>query len=100
MTAVLGERPRWPGIVAFGLAVATIAGLVTGLVLATSDLYLAATYSAWVGIGAGALAVVVGLVGVVGRFGSGWAAAGIIIGVVANPLVLTVALDVIGGLWA
>ena len=78
----------------------TVAGLVTGIVLATSDLYLAATYTAWAAIGASVLAVLAALVALFGRFGSGWAAAGLIIGVIANPLVLTMALDLIGGLWA
>jgi len=93
-------RPRWPGVVSFVFALLTIAGLIAGIVLATSDLYLAATYTAWAAIGASALAVLCGLVALIGRFGSGWAAAGLIVGVVANPLVLTMALDLIGGLWA
>lgn len=94
------SRPRWPGILSFGLALLTVAGLVTGIVLATSDLYLAATYVAWGAIGAGVLAVLLGLAGLIGRFGRGWAVAGLILGVIANPYVLTTALDLIGGLWA
>jgi hypothetical protein len=93
-------RPRWPGILSFVLALATVAGVATGIALATSDLYLAATYTAWGAIGASGLAVVLGLVGIIGRLGSGWAVAGLILGVLANPLVLTAALDLIGGLWA
>jgi hypothetical protein len=93
-------RPRWPGVLSFVLAVLTVAGLVTGIVLATSDVYLAATYAAWAGIGASALAVLTAIVALIARFGSGWAAAGLIIGIIANPLVLTMALDLIGGLWA
>jgi len=96
----LETRPRWPGVVAFALALLTVAGLVTGLALATSDLYLAATYAAWAAIGASVLAVLAALVALIGRFGLGWAAAGLLIGVIANPLVLTEALDLIGGLWA
>jgi hypothetical protein len=93
-------RPRWPGILSFVLAGVTLAGLVTGIALATSDLFLAATYTAWAAIGASVLAVLAAVVALVGRFGSGWAAAGLILGVIANPLVLTMALDLIGGLWA
>ncbi len=117
MTAVLPEAPavapsgpaetrpqrgrrRWPGVLSFALALLTIAGLVTGIVLATSDLYLAATYVAWAAIAASGLAVLAALVALVGRLGTGWAAAGLIIGVIANPLVLTKGLELIGGLWA
>ncbi|MEO5921138.1 MAG: hypothetical protein ABIQ01_08345 [Pseudolysinimonas sp.] len=94
------RRPRWPGIVSFVLALLTVAGLATGVVLATSDLYLVATYTAWGAIAASGLAVALAVVALIGRFGSGWAAAGLILGVIFNPLVLTTALDVIGGLWA
>ena len=93
-------RPRWPGILAFVFGLFTVAGLVTGIVLATSDLFLLATYTAWGAVGASALAVLTGLVALIGRFGSGWAAAGLALGVIADPLVLTAALDLIGGLWA
>jgi hypothetical protein len=93
-------RPRWPGVVSFVFAGLTVAGLIAGIVLATSDLFLAATYIAWAAIGASALAVLAALVALIGRWGSGWATAGLIAGVVANPLVLTMALDLIGGLWA
>ena len=93
-------RPRWPGILSLAFAVLTIAGLVTGIVLATGDLYLAATYTAWAAIGSSALAVIAATVAIVGRFGRGWAVAGLILGILANPFVLTRALDLIGGLWA
>jgi hypothetical protein len=94
------RRPRWPGILSLVFALLTVAGLVTGIVLATSDLFLEATWAAWAGIGASGLAVVLALVALIGRLGSGWAAAGLVLGVVANPFVLTTALDLIGGLWA
>lgn len=93
-------RPRWPGILSFVLALLTVAGVAAGIVLATSDLYLAATYAAWGAIAASSVAVVLALVALIGRFGSGWAAAGLALGVIANPFVLTQALDLIGGLWA
>jgi uncharacterized membrane protein YcjF (UPF0283 family) len=93
-------RPSWPGILAFALGLLTVAGLVTGIVLATADLYLAATYAAWAACGAGALAVVLGVAALVLRRARGLAVAGIVLGVVANPPLLTPALDAIGGLWA
>lgn len=93
-------RPRWPGILSFVLGLLTLAGLVTGITLATSDLYLAATFTAWGAIGVSALAVLAALIALIGRFGAGWAVAGLVVGVIANPLVLTIALDLIGVLWA
>jgi hypothetical protein len=93
-------RPRWPGILSFGLALLTLAGLVTGLTLVTADEFVAATYAAWIASGVGVLAVLVALVAVIGRFGRGWAAAALVVAVAANPPVLTWALDTIGGLWA
>ena len=41
-----------------------------------------------------------GLIAVIGRFGRGIGTAGLVLGVVANPYLLTIALDRIGGLWA
>ena len=103
MTVVLPEvdaRPAWPGVLSFALALASAVAVGVGIALATSDLYLAATYTAWGAIGASGIAVVLGIVALVGRLGSGWAVAGVVLGVIANPLVLTTALDLIGGLWA
>jgi hypothetical protein len=93
-------RPRWPGILSLVFALLAVAGLATGIVLATSDLFLAATYTAWAAIGASGLAVLLGLIAVIGRFGRGIGTAGLVLGVVANPYLLTIALDRIGGLWA
>jgi hypothetical protein len=94
------KRPTWPGILSFVFGLLTIAGLVTGIVLATSDVFDLATLAAWAGIWASGLAILLGLVGLIGRFGRGWAAAGLALGIIANPSVLTSALDLIGGLWA
>lgn len=94
------SRPRWPGILSFALGMLTVAGLVTGLVLVAADRYEAATWTAWIGCGAGAAAALLGVAAVIGRFGRSWAVAGLVLGVVANPPVLTRALDAIGGLWA
>ena len=93
-------RPRWPGILAFAFALLAVAGVAAGIVLATSDLFLAATYTAWGAIGASALAVLLGLIAVIGRLGRGLGTAGLVLGVVANPYLLTIALDRIGGLWS
>lgn len=93
-------RPRWPGILSFGFALVTLAGLVTGLVLVTTDSFAAATWAAWIATGVSAAAVVLAIVALIGNLGRGWAVAALIVGVVANPPLLTRALDAIGGLWA
>jgi uncharacterized membrane protein YcjF (UPF0283 family) len=94
------RRPRWPGILSFVFALLAVAGVAAGIVLATSDLFALATYTAWGAIAASALAVLLGLIAVSGRFGRGIGTAGMVLGVVANPYLLTIALDRIGGLWA
>lgn len=94
------SRPRWPGILSFVLSLLAVAGVAAGIVLATSDLFLAATDTAWGAIGASALAVILGLIAVIGKLGRGWGTTGVVLGVVANPYLLTIALDRIGGLWA
>ena len=53
-------RPRWPGILSFVFALLAVAGLAAGIVLATSDLFLVATYTAWGAIAASGLAVLSG----------------------------------------
>jgi uncharacterized membrane protein YcjF (UPF0283 family) len=93
-------RPRWPGILSFVLALLAVAGVVAGIILATSDLFLAATYTAWAAIAASGLAALLGLIAVIAKLGRGWGTAGLVLGVVANPYLLTIALDRIGGLWA
>jgi uncharacterized membrane protein YcjF (UPF0283 family) len=93
-------RPRWPGILSFVFALLAVAGLAAGIVLATSDLFLVATYTAWAAIAASGLAVLLGLIAVIGRLGRGIGTAGLVLGIVANPYLLTIALDRIGGLWA
>jgi hypothetical protein len=94
------SRPSWPGILSFVLAVLTLAGLVTGLVLVVQDRYEAATLTAWVTTGVGVTAAALAIVAWIGRWGRGWAVAGLVLAVIANPPVLTWALATIGGLWA
>ena len=93
-------RPRWPGILSLVLSLLAVTGVAAGIVLATSDQFVAATYTAWGAIGASALAVLFGLIAVIGKLGRGVGTAGLVLGVVANPYLLTIALDRIGGLWA
>ena len=97
--AVRRSRPRWPGTLSLVLSLITVIGLGTGIALATSDLYAAATVTAWATVTAGALAVTVAIIALIGGLGRGTAVGGLLLGVVANPLVLTRALEAIGGMW-
>jgi hypothetical protein len=81
------------------LGLLTIAGLISGLVLAIGDQFGPATIAAVAAVGTSVLAVVLGIVAIVARFGRGWGVAGLVLGVVADPLVLTYGLGSIGRLW-
>lgn len=93
-------RPVWPGIVAFALGLAAAGALATGIVLATDDRFQYATWVAWAAVGISAIAVLTGIVALILGRDRAWAVAGIVLGVIANPLVLTPGLDAIGSLWA
>lgn len=93
-------RPVWPGMVAFALGLATTGALITGIVLATSDRFRDATWAAWAAVGISVLAVLFGGVALILGRRRAWAVTGVVLGIVANPLVLTPALDAIGSLWA
>jgi len=93
-------RPVWPGVVSFGLGLLTVGALITGIVLATDDRFEAATYVAYAAAGLSVVAVLFGILGLIVGRSRAWAVAGIVIGIVANPLLLTPALAAIGGLWS
>lgn len=94
------RRPVWPGVLAAVLALLAVAGLVTGIVLATSDLHEPATWVAWAAIGISAAAVLLGLVAAIAGLGRAWGVTGAVVGLVSNPLVLVHGLDLIGRLGA
>jgi uncharacterized membrane protein len=94
------RRPVWPGFVAFALGLLTAGALATGIVLATDDRFQTATYAAYAAAGLSVAAVLFGILALILRRARAWAVAGMVIGIVANPLLLTPALDAIGGLWA
>ena len=100
LVATPRSHPRWPGILSLAFGLLTVAGLVTGLVLVVNDDYPAATSAAWIAAGAGAFAALLALVAMIGGYGRSWAISGLALGIVANPPVLTRALDAIGGWWS
>ena len=86
------------GILALALAALTAAGLAAGVVIATAGDYRLATIVAYGAIGLSVLAVVGGVLAVILGWGRRWGVIAVIVGVVANPLVLLVVLRFFGGL--
>lgn len=89
---------RWPGRAALALGILTPLAVVAGVVAVTFDAFLFATIAAWTGIGSSALAVVGGIVAAIGNWERGAAIGGIVLGLFANPLVLTYGLDAAGNI--
>jgi uncharacterized membrane protein YcjF (UPF0283 family) len=94
------ERLNTPllGILALALAVLTAVGLAVGIVIATAGDYRLATIVAYGAIGLSVLAVIGGVLAVILGWGRRWGVIAVIVGVVANPLVLLVVLRFFGGL--
>jgi hypothetical protein len=92
------RRPRWPGSLAGGLAILMV--VTWGVALACSlagmlELGVGLSYSAILLSG---LAVLAGVVAVVGNWGRGWGIAAIVVGILLNPVVLLHGLTWIGAL--
>jgi uncharacterized membrane protein YcjF (UPF0283 family) len=92
------RRPRWPGRSAFAFGILTPIAVGFGIFIATDHAHAPATVLAYVALVASALAVVLGLVAVIGSWGRGAGIAGLGLGVLANPLVLLYGLETLGGL--
>jgi len=89
-------RPRWPGRTALALGILTPVAVATGVAAAQLGAFEVATGAAWTGIGTSALAVLGGIVAIVGNWHRGAAIGGLAIGLLANPLVLTHGLGAVG----
>lgn len=96
---LLTERVKTPllGIVAFGLAVLAAAFQICGIVAASSGAFGTATVFAWAAVGASVLAVVIGVIAIVGDFGRRWGIAAVVLGLIANPWLLQQVLALLGG---
>ena len=94
-TETLPRVVRWPGRVALAAGILTVVAVVVGLTAVTLDLFGVATYAAWAAIGLSALAVLGGVVATIGNWDRGAAIAAIIIGALANPLVLLYGLNAV-----
>jgi len=79
---------RWPGRAALVVAILTVVALAIGMLAVSVDQFAVATFAAWAAIGLSGLAVVGGIVAAIGNWDRGAAIAAIIVGALANPLVL------------
>ena len=90
------RRPRWPGRAALALGILTLVGVGAGETAVAFDAFEVATVAAWTAIGTSALAVLGGIAAAIGNWERGAAIGGILLGLFANPLVLTYGLDAAG----
>jgi hypothetical protein len=86
------------GVLALAFAVLTAAALAAGVVLATAGDYRLATVIAYGAIGLSVLAVIGGVLAAILGWGRRWGVIAVIVGIVADPLVLLVVLRFVGGL--
>ena len=86
------------GILALAFAVLTAGALAAGVVMATAGDYRLATVVAYGAIGLSVLAVIGGVLAAILGWGRRWGVIAVIVGVVANPLVMLAALRFVGGL--
>jgi len=84
----LPRAVRWPGRAALAAGILTVVAVVVGLIAVPLDEFGVATFAAWAAIGLSALAVIGGVVATIGNWDRGSAIAAIIVGALANPLVL------------
>lgn len=85
------------GQLALCVALATIGVHIAAVIVASSGAFAAGTVLAWIAIAASILAVLSGLVAIIGRFGRGWGISAVVLGVLANPFLLVNILNFVGG---
>ena len=90
------RRPRWPGGLAGGIAILMVLTWAIGLVALTSGLFELGIGLSVSAVLLSGLAVVGGIVAVIGNWGRGWGIAAIAVGVLLNPVVLTYILGSLG----
>ena len=97
-----GERARSQalGLVGVVLAVATVAAVVVGIVVATGGDYGPATILGYAAIVLSGLAVLAGIVAVVVDSGRRWGVIAIAAGILGDPVVLLAVLRFFGGFQA
>jgi hypothetical protein len=88
------------GMIALGLAVVMAVLHVVGIVVASGNDYGTATAIAWVAIVISGVAVLGGVAAIILRRGRGWGIAAIVLGVLANPVILLYLLRLVSTLQA
>lgn len=91
-------KTAWVGIVALGLSVCAAVLHVIAVVVASGNDFEPATLLGYGAIGVSALGVIVGIVAVIMGRGRRWGVAAIVLGLIANPLLLLVVLRFASGL--
>lgn len=92
------RRPKWPGGLAGGVAILMVFSWAGGLALLSAggfELGVGLTVSAII---LSVIAILAGTVAAVGDFGRGWGIAGILVGVLLNPVLLLFVLSWLGAL--
>jgi hypothetical protein len=93
------RRPtRILGLVSVVAALLTIVLFWMGMSFALGDQNLVSTYLAYFGIGMSVVAIIGGVSAIVLRRGRAMGAVAIVVGLLANPLILTRLLNLVGGL--
>ena len=90
------RRPRWPGSLAGGIAILMVVTWAVALLCSVGDMFELAVGLSISAVLLSVLAVVAGLIAVIGRWGRGWGVAAIVVGLLLNPVVLLAVLTWIG----
>lgn len=92
----LRTHPRWPGRAALAFGILTPLAVATGVAASQARAFDVAHVAAWTAIGASIVAVVGGVVAIIGNWDRGAGIAALAVGILANPLVLLHGLDAVG----
>jgi uncharacterized membrane protein YcjF (UPF0283 family) len=90
------KRPRWPGAFAGGVAILMVLTWAIGLVSLTNGLFELGVGLSISAVLLSGIAVVGGVVAIIGNWGRGWGIAAAGVGVLLNPVVLTYILGSVG----
>lgn len=88
---------RWPGRAALAVAVGAVAALTAAELLAIGGLSVAGWAVGWLTVALAVLAVVGGTVAAIVDWGRAPGVGAIVLGLAANPLLLVVLFDLLGG---
>lgn len=89
---------RWPGVLSGTLAFLMVAAWVVALAVATAGPVEVGIMLSFVSMVLSVLAVVFGVIAVIGEWARGWGVTGIVVGALLNPLVLLYGLNGMGSL--